>query len=303
MEPRASIVLLTHNGGPDLDRVLDGVYAQEGVSFEVIAIDTESTDGTLERLQQRPLRLERISKREFSHPGTRNRGVRLARGEIIVFLVQDAIPHHRRWLANLLAPLDENPRVAAAYSRQIPREGCNPVEHHDIELGAPPVRRVKQIDLSDPLLRRDWEKHLGEFIMFSNVSSCARRQLLVEHPFDESILMCEDQAWCKRILEAGYRVVYEPSSVVMHSHDHSVQQIYRRHMEYGQSFARFLPRKASLTGAIIEATQQTLSDYVWLAKADQRLSWKLAWMPQIPLRRLAMTLGVRRGLLDENRPR
>ena len=104
--PRVSIVLLTRNAGPDLDRVLDGIDAQNDVPpFEVIAIDTESTDGTLERLARHGVRVERITKREFSHPGTRNLGVRLARGTLVVMLVQDAIPLHRRWLANLIAPL------------------------------------------------------------------------------------------------------------------------------------------------------------------------------------------------------
>ena len=150
-DPKVSIVLLTHNAGSDLERVLDGVYAQEGAPpFEVIAIDTESTDGTLERLARRPLRIERIGEQEFSHPGTRNRGVQLARGTLVVFLVQDAIPFHRRWLANLIAPLDEDPRVAAAYSSQIPRDGCNPVESRDIHIGAPAVRRVKRIADDEP---------------------------------------------------------------------------------------------------------------------------------------------------------
>jgi len=55
--PEVSIVLLTHNAGPDLDRVLDAVLAQEDAPpFEVIAIDTESTDGTRERLERRPVR-------------------------------------------------------------------------------------------------------------------------------------------------------------------------------------------------------------------------------------------------------
>jgi rhamnosyltransferase len=296
-DPRVSIVLLTHNAGPDLDRVLDGVFSQDGVPpFEVIVIDTESTDGTLECLAKRPVRLERTVKHEFSHPGTRNRGVRLAQGALVVFLVQDAIPLHRRWLANLIAPLAEDPQVAAAYSRQVPRHGCNPVERRDIQIGAPPVRRVKRIAHDEPLFREDYQNQFLEFIMFSHVSSCARRALLIEYPLDERLPMVEDQEWCKRILEAGWTVVYEPTSVVAHSHDHTLRQVYGRHRQYGQAFARFQPVPTTLTCSVVAAVYESLGDYLFLWQLPGPLASKLRWIPDIPARRLAMKLGFHRGL-------
>lgn len=295
--PQVSIVLLTHNAGPDLDRVLDVVLAQEDAPpFEVIAIDTESTDGTRERLERRPVRLERITKAQFSHPGTRNHGVRLAGGSIVVFLVQDAIPFHRRWLANLVAPLSESPRVAAAYSRQIPRDRCSPGERRDIHVGAPPVRRVKQITDSEGFFLEEYRRHVLEFVLFSNVASCARRDLLLRYPFDERLPMVEDQEWCKRILEAGFSVIYEPTSVVVHSHDHPLAEVYRRHFQYGLAFARFNPMRTTLAGALLAAGYESVGDYVYLAQSSEPVAAKLRWAPGIPLRRLAMKVGFHRGL-------
>jgi rhamnosyltransferase len=290
-------VLLTHDGGPDLERVLQGIEAQEAAPrFEVIAIDTDSTDGTLERLARHAVRVERITKREFSHPGTRNLGVRLAHGEFVVLLVQDAIPFHRRWLANLVAPLEDDPRVAAAYSRQVPREGANPIERRDIARGASVVRRVKRIDDSEPRHLEDYRRHVLEFIMYSDVSSCARRSLLLKYPFDESLPMVEDQEWCKRILEAGWTVVYEPTSIVEHSHDHGLRQLYRRHFDYGRSFACFLDLPHSLAGALVGAAYESVGDWVDLLGQPMPLAGKLRWIPEIPVRRLAMKLGFYRGL-------
>ena len=295
--PGVSIVLLTHDAGPGLDRVLDAVFGQEGAPpFELIAIDTESVDGTLERLQKRPLRVERITRAEFSHPGTRNLGVRLARAPIVSFLVQDAIPFHARWLANLIAPLAEDPRVAAAYSRQVPRERCNPVERHDIHRGAPAIRRVKRLVDTEPFLREDYRRNLSEFILFSNVASCARRELLLRYPFDERLPMVEDQEWCKRILEAGLSVVYEPASVVIHSHDHGLRQVYRRHADYGRAFALFHPVQTSLAGSVLAAAYESLGDYLFLLQSPGPFRSKLQWIPGIPARRLAMKLGFHRGL-------
>ena len=294
--PDVSIVLLTHEAGPNLERVLDAVFTQEKAPpFEVIAIDTASSDGTLERLARWPVRVERIARDEFSHPGTRNRAVRLARGEVVVFLVQDAIPAHPRWLANLVAALDD-PRVAAAYSRQIPRAGANPIVRRDIERGAPPTRRVTRIDDTEPFLVEEYRRHPLAFIAFSHVASCARRRLLLEHPLDERLPMVEDQEWCRRILEAGWTVVYEPSSVVVHSHEHRLAELYRRQADYGRSFAGFLPLPTSLTKAVAGAAYEALGDWISLCGLEGSLTWKLRWAAAIPVRRLAMKLGFHRGL-------
>ena len=294
--PDVSIILLTHQAGPDIERVLSAVFAQEKAPpFEVIAIDTASSNGTLERLARWPVRVERITRDEFSHPGTRNRGVRLARGEIVVFLVQDAIPAHPRWLANLLAPLDD-PRVAAAYSRQVPRAGANPIERRDIERGAPPTRRVTRVDDAEPFLIDEYRRRTQAFITFSHVASCGRRRLLLEHPLDERLPMVEDQEWCKRILEAGWTVVYEPSSVVAHSHEHTLRQLYRRQFDYGRSFARFLPLPASFTNALVAAGYEALGDWIYLRGLGGSVAWKVRWAAAIPVRRLAMKLGFHRGL-------
>ena len=302
-DPRVSIVLLTHNAGTDLDTVLNGIAAQEDAPrFEVIAIDTESTDGTLERLARHAVRVHGITKAEFSHPGTRNLGVRLARGALVVMLVQDAIPIHARWLANLVAPLEEEPRVAAAYSRQVPREGANPVERRDIARGAPPVRRVKRIDDSEPRHLDDYRRNVLEFIMYSDVSSCARRDLLLKYPFDEALPMVEDQEWCKRILEAGFTVVYEPTSVVAHSHDHSLRQLYRRHFDYGRSFACFLDLPTSLPTALVGAAYESVGDWVDLLGQGLPARTKLRWIPEAAIRRAAMKIGFHRGLRAGRRP-
>lgn len=295
-DPGVSIVLLTHNAGPGLAAVLDAIDAQDGAPpLELIAIDTESTDGTRERLAARPVRLVPITKREFSHPGTRNLGVRLARGTIVVFLVQDALPADRRWLTNLIAPLQADPRVAAVYSRQVPREPCNPGERRDIGIGAPPVRRVKRL--------ADGAANLLELMTFSNVAACARRELLLAHPFDERLPMVEDQEWCKRILTLGFTVVYEPASIVIHSHDHSLPQVYRRHFDYGRAFARFHPLPTSLGAALLAAGWESLGDCRYLLRGPDSLAAKLRWLPGIPARRLAMKLGFHRGLrVADDRP-
>ena len=61
-------------------------------------IDSGSTDGTVEYLRQRGVRVIEIPNAEFNHGATRNLGVAEARSEIVALVTQDACPADDRWL-------------------------------------------------------------------------------------------------------------------------------------------------------------------------------------------------------------
>jgi rhamnosyltransferase len=68
---------------------------------------------------------------------------------------------------------------------------------------------------------------------YDNVSSCVRRSVLKEMPFERTVFG-EDLRWGKRVIEAGYRLVYEPRSAVFHSHERGTLYDLRRHYVEGQ---------------------------------------------------------------------
>ena len=205
-----SIVLLTYNGDIYLAEVLASIFAQKTqFSYEVIAVDSGSSDRTLAILKNYPLRVIQIPNREFGHGRTRNFGAQNTFGRYVVFLTQDATPANENWLENLVRPIVEDQRVAGTYSRQIPRPDCNPIESRDIGIGAGPLSAIKRVDLQDPMQKENYEAYRSRFITFSNVSSCIRRDVLDRLPFSERIVMVEDQEWCKRAVESGYWIVYE----------------------------------------------------------------------------------------------
>jgi glycosyltransferase involved in cell wall biosynthesis len=77
--PRASIVLPTRNGAATLPAVLDAISRQRAdFSFEVIAVDSSSTDGTADLLRRRCDRLISIAAEAFDHGLTRNLGIEQA---------------------------------------------------------------------------------------------------------------------------------------------------------------------------------------------------------------------------------
>src|SRR5262245_30352597 len=125
------IVMPTRNGGSHISDVLDAIAAQDGpFQPEVIAIDSGSTDGTLERLQQHGARILSGSAGAFNHGDTRNEALRHVRGEFAVLLVQDAVPASRRWLSTLVEPLQRDSSIAGTFARQIPDPRASRVTAH-----------------------------------------------------------------------------------------------------------------------------------------------------------------------------
>ena len=226
---RASVVIPILNGGVVFRDVIERVRGQKitGGDFEIICIDSGSTDGTAEAATAAGARVVRIAKSEFNHGLTRNRGVAESRGEFVAMLVQDAMPVGDRWLEALLSPFDD-PRVAGAYSRQVPRPDCSPFIK--ARLGAwaatQPARVVQQIrDAAEyealaPLdrLRR---------IAFDDVASAMRRSVWAEHPY-AARNFGEDVEWGKRVLLAGWKIVFESRSAVVHSHNRPARYEFRR---------------------------------------------------------------------------
>ena len=69
---RTSLVLPTWNAGSLLDEVLDAVDAQPGAEgLERIAVDSGSTDGTVDRLRAHGFAVHTIEQRRFNHGATR----------------------------------------------------------------------------------------------------------------------------------------------------------------------------------------------------------------------------------------
>lgn len=295
--PDISIVLLTYNGDTYLAEVLASIFSQTTrFSYEVIAIDSGSSDRTLEIIKEFPVTLVQISNHEFGHGRTRNLGARHAAGQYVVFLTQDATPANEYWLDNLVRPLVEIPNVAGAYSRQIPRPDCNPWESRDISVGAGPISAVKRVDFQDPFQKENYRVHQSRFITFSNVSSSIRKNVLHRLPFAENIVMVEDQEWCKRAIEAGHWVGYEAASVVYHSHNHSLGMIYKRHFDYGVSLREFAPIPMTLKGVLLYTVFESLGDITFVLGQRRTSISTFKWIIKSPAVRFAMRYGLYKGL-------
>ena len=225
--PAASVVLLTRNAMPQLAELWHRLAEQEiDGGFEVVAVDSESSDGTAEFLAQRADRLIRIARERFNHGATRNLGVEAARGERVAFLVQDALPASPRWLAELMVPL-AGEGVAGAFSRQMPARGASALARHQLAGWIAASQEPRRVRLAPEAFASLPPLERLRACAFDNVSSSLRREVWRLHPFPETPI-AEDIAWGKRVLLAGYEIAYAPGSAVIHSHDRSLRYEFER---------------------------------------------------------------------------
>jgi rhamnosyltransferase len=233
--PLASIVLLTFNGQLYLRELMDALSSQRAeFPYEIIIIDSGSTDRTLEIMRQYDVRLTEIPNSEFNHGETRNMGARLAQGEYVVYITQSATPVDDSWLHHMIAPFSLDERVAAVYGRHIPRPGCDPVTKRDIEeffkMMGPEDEPTIRFIAPGPEGRAEYQANEGIIAFYSDVSSAIRKSIWEKVPY-RTINYAEDQALGRDLLEAGYWKVYQPLAMVYHSHSYPPVRYFQRQFD------------------------------------------------------------------------
>jgi rhamnosyltransferase len=256
MAASVSIIIPTYQGAAWLPETLHAIRQQVyGAPVEIIAVDSESRDGTLQCLAQHAARIFTIARRRFSHGYARNLGVQHAQGELCVFLSQDAQPIGVDWLAKLTAPLSD-PSLGALYARQVPRSDATPFERFFIQTLYPAQSRYYVWQKGTPFTL--------ERFFFSNVCSAARRAICLAYPFDERLIMSEDQAFAKALLAAGYRTRYQAEAAVLHSHRYTLQTLFQRNFDSAYSLRGITDE--TLGGAARRALGYLLSEALYLLR-------------------------------------
>src|SRR5665213_889312 len=196
-----SILIPTKNGGPEFEKCLQGIYSQKSAgAFEVILVDSGSVDGTLEIASRYPVHVDHIPGDEFHHARTRNLLARLAKGEFLVFLSQDALPANDTWLSSLLDNFKDS-SVGAAYGKQLAKPGAT-TERHQVFAALYGQSRI--------LKRPGDASKLGyKYYHFSSVNAAIRKEVWQATRFPEHLKVFEDVGIAKRILEAGWSIAYE----------------------------------------------------------------------------------------------
>jgi rhamnosyltransferase len=286
-----SVIIPVRNGGEDLRRCLEAIRRQEtGGEVEIVVIDSSSTDGSAELARSLGARVEVIPLDQFNHGATRNLGAELARGEMLVFTSQDAAAIGEHWLERLVAPLTDE-RVAGVYGRQLPHPEATPPERYFLDFLYGPGARVQEAAGTGDLSM--------ETTLFSNVNAAIPRRVFERFRFVDDIVMSEDQEWARRVLVAGYRLVYEPEAAVSHSHTYSLGSAFRRFFDSGASAERAYLAGGRPAGRVLRqaAARYGRGELAWLWETGQR-----RWIPYAVLYELVKFAGLQLGARHRHLP-
>lgn len=264
-----SIVIPVKDGGADLERCLDAIAAQRvDEQVEVVIVDSGSSDGSVALARERGALVHEIPPHEFSHGASRNLGADLAKGDVLVFISQDAYPVDEHWLRHLIAPLRSEPDVAGVYGRQLPHAGARPPEVYflDFLYGSEP--RIQRADGVGALNMQT--------TLFSNVNSAMPRAVWERFPFVADIVMSEDQDWSRRVLLAGMNIAYEPAAAVRHSHNYTLLGAFRRFFDSGASAERAYLAGERESAKVLRAAAADYArgELAWLWRTGRR-----RWIP------------------------
>lgn len=248
-----SVILPTLNAAGEIAALLAALMGQTQPPDEILVVDSGSTDGTAELARAHGARVMSIPRDRFDHGGTRDAALRQTTGEFVLFLTQDALPANERYIEQLLLPFADE-RIAAASGRQLPRPDARPY--------------VQAVQLYRyPAQSRTWGSEDREALgirayHLSDVCSAYRRSAYeavggFPHPLPTN----EDMLIAAAFLDAGYRLAYCADAAVVHSHDLTLRQEYRRNVligrflqEYGERLGN--PRE---TGEGLRMVRQVLS--------------------------------------------
>lgn len=172
-----------------------------------------------------------IHKEEFDHAATRDMGMNLSDADYVLFMTMDAMPADEKLIEKLLEGFEEeNVRVAVTYARQLPSKTCRLQEKYTRKFNYPKY---------DILKTRDKISDMGIKTYFcSDVCAMYDRQIYAANGgFCEQAIFNEDMIYAAKVINSGFGVKYCASAKVIHSHNYSCMEQFRRNFDMGVSQA------------------------------------------------------------------
>ena len=223
---QASIIIRTYNEAQHLPQLLESISRQSLPSseYELIVVDSGSTDATLEIVAAHPVQVVHIRKETFSFGRSLNIGCDAATGRALVFISGHCYPVEHDWLERLIAPLDED-NIAYSYGRQVGNEHSRFSERQLFRKYFPEKSRIPQ-----------------DGFFCNNANSAMLREVWQTQRFNEDLTGLEDMEMAQRLVDTGLKVAYVAEAPVYHLHEESWTKVRIRYEREAIALQKIMPQ-------------------------------------------------------------
>lgn len=220
-----SVIIPTLNAEKSIGTLLTALKAQTLKFDEIIVIDSSSVDNTVKITEQMDAKCIVIPRKEFDHGGTRHKAFMETSSEFVMFMTQDAIPADKDYSKKLVSCFS-NKKIGMASGRQIARK--------DARLYEKIIREYNYPHRSFLRNKKDFAVLGIKTFLVSDVCSAYRRTAYLDcGGFDFPCNTNEDMLMAAKMIDKGYQIAYVAEAEVIHSHNLSFMQQYRRNKEIG----------------------------------------------------------------------
>lgn len=217
-EPYLSVVIRARNEARSLKDVFEALLAQRcSFQWEIIVVENESEDETVELCKHYQARVISIRQNEFTFGRALNLGIGSARGELILLCSAHSIPIGSYFLESAVAPFSDS-KIAAArclvagYGEQTAAW----YKARDIEYRSPEEQRTAESGT-------DWLSH------YPSASCCViRRSVWEQIPYGEQLESNEDKLWASEILSKGFKIRSSAEAVFVYNRQRGSMDRLRR---------------------------------------------------------------------------
>lgn len=211
--PETSIIIRTKNEERWLETVLKELYKQSYQNFEILIIDSGSTDKTLSIAKRFPVRILKIPASDFSYPYAFNFAAKHSKAsKYLVSLPGHAIPVSNTWLDDGISNFKKYDKLCGVYGFIKPLSQSSLWDKFFINgynLGLT-IKGVYKTHLQT--------KRTKGILGFTN--AIIRKKLWEIHHLDESWgAGGEDEEWADYWTKKGYKVLKDTKFSVYHSHN------------------------------------------------------------------------------------
>lgn len=263
-EKMISVIIPVYNDSKRLELCLDALENQSYPRslFEIIVVDNCSDD-TVEKLAKDYPRVIFCQESEPGSYSARNKGITLAKGEILAFTDSDCIPDSQ-WLLHGSQVLSSAKDIGLVGGRVdfFFKDEDNP--------------RIPELYDSLTYLQQDKAVTIHKFAATANMFT---RRRVMDHVgmFDTNLKSGGDRNWGERVAAAGYNLKFISEAVVRHPARSTFSEIRKRNIRVHGGHHQLHSRSEGRLPLLLLGTELAVDlsppvRFIWRLRRDKRVS-------------------------------